>query len=439
MDNDSLAQPTPLSTLSGIFGELEGTLEVPDRPKLAAGYANIYHGIFLKPQGERVEVAVKEIRGLIPNDIDTDWGERDRRIDERMMQEVLVWNQRKHPNLYPLLGYCSQPQPRLVSPWSRHGNLSNYLAANSGLSELDKLQLIYQVGRGLEHLHSQTPPICYAGVKPQNVLINDHLEAALSDFCFSRVLTDLGKTGGSIAGVVFGENLNYAAGELYAGERPSPETDVYAFGGLILRAMSGKPPFYGLTPGRVLQLVVGGQLPEPQDHPKLPASDPLWSLMRSCWNRTPAGRPTMGAVVQQLRDCVSHEELKLRMSRPGSADLPSSVSEFHETQELTPSEKLHMARIKFTGLEAQSKDIPVSRNYIRAAAAIGLVLIEIAQIVDKDEEITNSLASHIWKLAILLEGLNNWSSSHPGLREETAPHIAEISSTRSRHVDNRFK
>ncbi|KIO28094.1 hypothetical protein M407DRAFT_231354 [Tulasnella calospora MUT 4182] len=220
---------------------------------------------------------------------------------QHIKQEVFVWNQTKHPNLYPLLGYRSQPAPRLISPWSRHGSIKDYLTANPELSLLNKLRLIYQAACGLDYLHSQDPPICHSAVKPESLLINDRLEAALSDFVLSRVLTRLGVASGYTVSAAFTETLHYTAGEILTGEKPNLETDVYAFGGLILTVMSEKPPFSGLTPARIVQLAVGGQMPEPEDHPKLPPSDPLWSLMRRCWNKAPAERPTMHEVLHEVR------------------------------------------------------------------------------------------------------------------------------------------
>lgn len=95
---------------------------------------------------------------------------------------------------------------------------------------------MYQVALGLDHLHSQSPPIYHGAIKPENVLINDRLEATLSDFGLSRLLRDLGQSDGvtgptrDTAQVTF----NYTAPELFAGQAPGRETDVYAFGGLIL-------------------------------------------------------------------------------------------------------------------------------------------------------------------------------------------------------------
>ncbi|KAG8913837.1 hypothetical protein FRC00_001483 [Tulasnella sp. 408] len=109
---------------------------------------------------------------------------------------------------------------------------------------------------------------------------------------------------------------------------------------------------------------------------------------------------------------------------------------------------LDTARVIFTNLQAESKDIPVTGKYIEAVAAIGLVLLEITQvtlghraqlvaplsltknhkIVKKDEEIASSLGSHIWPLAILLEGLSKRSRSSQGFKEETTTQVAGIRS-----------
>lgn len=68
------------------------------------------------------------------------------------------------------------------------------------------------------------------------MLINDRLEAALSDFGLSRVLTGLGTPMTFRTGEGGRGHFNYMAGELFTGETPRPDSksDVYAFGGLIL-------------------------------------------------------------------------------------------------------------------------------------------------------------------------------------------------------------
>lgn len=102
------------------------------------------------------------------------------------------------------------------------------------------LSQIYQAAYGLEHLHSRTPPISHADVKPENVLVNDWCEAVLSDFGLSRVLHGLDIPSGFTTSETVKGTFRYKARELFDGEQPTCESDVYAFGGLVLTVSSCK-------------------------------------------------------------------------------------------------------------------------------------------------------------------------------------------------------
>ncbi|KIO22919.1 hypothetical protein M407DRAFT_215698, partial [Tulasnella calospora MUT 4182] len=188
----------------------------------------------------------------------------------------------------------------LISHWCRYGNLNDYLGANQGLTRCDKLRLIFQTACGLEHLHSRNPPICHADIKPENVLINDWNGPAVSDFGLSRVLQDVEVRSGFTTSETVKGSVRYMARELFSGQKPSLETDVYAFGGLILTVMSGKAPFDGLLHHVILRRVMNDEPPIPEDHPYLPAHDPLWKLMRRCWSYDSTVRPTMQEVLQEV-------------------------------------------------------------------------------------------------------------------------------------------
>ncbi|KAG9041360.1 hypothetical protein FS837_012372, partial [Tulasnella sp. UAMH 9824] len=71
MDTESLVQPTRRLMFFETAEELEGYLHVPELPEVSAGYADIYHGVWIGPQGQQVEVAIKELKTLIPKDRQT--------------------------------------------------------------------------------------------------------------------------------------------------------------------------------------------------------------------------------------------------------------------------------------------------------------------------------------------------------------------------------
>ncbi|KIO17165.1 hypothetical protein M407DRAFT_33188 [Tulasnella calospora MUT 4182] len=60
MDTESLVQPNRKLMFFETVEELLGQLQIPDRPEASAGYADIYHGVWINPQVQQVEVAIKE-------------------------------------------------------------------------------------------------------------------------------------------------------------------------------------------------------------------------------------------------------------------------------------------------------------------------------------------------------------------------------------------
>lgn len=69
--------------------------------------------------------------------------------------------------------------------------------------------------------------------------------------------------------------------------------------------MSGKAPFEGDPPVSFVLRVVQGEHPKTQSHPNLPSWDPLWGLMRECWDLVPQNRPAMNVVVAEVRIAIT--------------------------------------------------------------------------------------------------------------------------------------
>ncbi|KAG9026829.1 hypothetical protein FS837_004494 [Tulasnella sp. UAMH 9824] len=251
MERESLLQPTRELMFFETDPELPGQLQVPERPRAHGGGADIYQGTWISPRGQQLNVAVKELKDLIPNDRQTD--------------------------------------PAAL---------------------IRKRDTIFQAACGLEYLHAQTPPVCHADIKPENVLVNDLFRAVLSDFGLSRVLGGVGYHSGFTTSNTVKGTYNYTAPELFNDDNPRPtlNTDVYAFGGLILTVLSGKPPFYGLQQAVILRRVIKNQQPRQEDHRELSPSDPLWSLMRRCWNMIPGTRPPMQEVLREVS--ISMDSIK---------------------------------------------------------------------------------------------------------------------------------
>lgn len=81
MATGSLVQPGRQLASIETDRELTGALEVSDRPGVSGGYADIYHGFWTNAQGKRVEVAVKELKTLVPRNQQTNQDELMRRAE----------------------------------------------------------------------------------------------------------------------------------------------------------------------------------------------------------------------------------------------------------------------------------------------------------------------------------------------------------------------
>lgn len=62
----------PGVVLTQIQPELDGELRIPEKPILKGGYADIYKGTWTRPDGIKVDVAIKTLRTATPASITTD-------------------------------------------------------------------------------------------------------------------------------------------------------------------------------------------------------------------------------------------------------------------------------------------------------------------------------------------------------------------------------
>ncbi|KAJ7043517.1 kinase-like domain-containing protein [Mycena alexandri] len=132
----------------------------------SGGFSVVYKGRWLTRD---MDVAVKVFR------------ENDNVINE-LLDEVFIWRSFSHPNLHPFLGAAPFEQPAfVVSPFCANGNALEYLAKNPNA---DKMQILHDIGRGMEYLHGQN--VVHGDLKARNVLINDEGHALVADFGLAK-------------------------------------------------------------------------------------------------------------------------------------------------------------------------------------------------------------------------------------------------------------
>lgn len=165
--------------------------------------------------------------------------------DREFTAEMETIGKIKHRNLVPLLGYCKVGEERLlVYEYMRYGSLEDVLhdQKKSGIKLNWSVRRKIAIGaaRGLAFLHHNcTPHIIHRDMKSSNVLLDENLEARVSDFGMARLMSamDTHLSVSTLAGTP-----GYVPPEYYQSFRCSTKGDVYSYGVVLLELLTGKRP-----------------------------------------------------------------------------------------------------------------------------------------------------------------------------------------------------
>ncbi|KAK1380688.1 Non-specific serine/threonine protein kinase [Heracleum sosnowskyi] len=167
--------------------------------------------------------------------------------DREFMAEMETLGKIKHRNLVPLLGYCKIGEERLlVYEFMEFGSLEEMLHGRSKtrdrrfLTWKDRKKIARGAAKGLCFLHHNCiPHIIHRDMKSSNVLLDNELEARVSDFGMARLISalDTHLSVSTLAGTP-----GYVPPEYYQSFRCTAKGDVYSFGVVLLELVTGKRP-----------------------------------------------------------------------------------------------------------------------------------------------------------------------------------------------------
>ncbi|KAL1337475.1 hypothetical protein HN51_032158 [Arachis hypogaea] len=165
--------------------------------------------------------------------------------DREFTAEMETIGKIKHRNLVPLLGYCKVGEERLlVYDYMKYGSLEDVLhdqkKAGIKLNWAVRRKIAIGAARGLAFLHHNCiPHIIHRDMKSSNVLLDENLEARVSDFGMARLMSamDTHLSVSTLAGTP-----GYVPPEYYQSFRCSTKGDVYSYGVVLLELLTGKRP-----------------------------------------------------------------------------------------------------------------------------------------------------------------------------------------------------
>ncbi|XP_078139454.1 receptor-interacting serine/threonine-protein kinase 3-like [Centroberyx gerrardi] len=270
--------------------------------------------------------------------------------DGALWHEANHMEQASNPFVLRLLGVYSGFPPGessvrlgIVMEFMERDSLQSLQQALSGPPPWPlAFRLAHQVALGMNFLHKLTPPLLHKDLKPSNVLLDEDLNAKLTDFGLSRVSTsDLnssrftaGEEGGSLA---------YMPPEAFdPSYEPVRAYDTYSYGILLWSILTGKDPYPAAPYSRVaLRIPLGDRPPcEEIDQRKADGIGELVDLMKRCWVHEPSERPTFEqccAVTERVylkhKDRIRNAVTQVLSKSESEVDhLPSSArvpSSFH--------------------------------------------------------------------------------------------------------------
>ena len=208
--------------------------------------------------------------------------------EQRFRDEYMIVFNCHHTNLiHPTHFSIFRETPYLVLPYCKLGS-SELLIGN--LLENEKIwKYIKDVASGLAYLHALTPPIIHQDIKPANILLDDTLHYAITDFGISSQK-------GGVHGFYYDEGnsgtLAYMAPERFQeGTEPIPQSDIWAFGATLCEILTGKVPF-GEEGGK-------NQMESNAEMPVIPnVSSDIQRLIHACLSKEPGDRPSAEQIIK---------------------------------------------------------------------------------------------------------------------------------------------
>ncbi|XP_038724919.1 G-type lectin S-receptor-like serine/threonine-protein kinase LECRK3 [Tripterygium wilfordii] len=153
--------------------------------------------------------------------------------EKEFKAEVNVIGQTHHKNLVRLIGYCDDGQHRLlVYEFLSNGTLSSFLFESKPKPNWNlRIRIAFGIARGLLYLHEEcNTQIIHCDIKPQNILLDDHYNARISDFGLAKLLMiDQSHTHTAIRGT-----KGYVAPEWFRNMPITVKVDVYSYGVMLL-------------------------------------------------------------------------------------------------------------------------------------------------------------------------------------------------------------
>ncbi|KAK7274409.1 hypothetical protein RIF29_15495 [Crotalaria pallida] len=283
------------------------------------GYGSIFKGIL-----RHTKVAIKVLH---PDSMQG---------PSEFQQEVDVLSKIRHPNLITLIGACPESWT-LVYEYLPNGSLEDRLCCKDNTPPLSwqaRIRIAAELCSALIFLHSSKPhSIVHGDLKPSNVLLDANLVSKLSDFGICRILSCCNSSSNSTTQFLITDpkgTFAYMDPEFLASGELTPKSDLYSFGIILLRLLTGRSALgiakevkYALDTGKLKSLLdpLAGDWPFVQ-------AEQLTRLALRCCEMNRKSRPDLYSDVWKMLESMRASFGSTNIFRQGSQGLYNPPSHF---------------------------------------------------------------------------------------------------------------
>lgn len=302
---DQLEQDQPLMTNSFLDSELVSILVqekiLIDKNRLTLGhvlgsgqFGRVYKG-FLKidETGEHTAVAVKTLHNR------SSWD--DAMDNKAFLEEGLMMKDFQHENVLTLIGVAldSNGLPMVITPFMLYGDLKSYISDEvSSPTVKELIEFGIQVAKGMAYLSNLK--FVHRDLAARNCMLDENLVVKIADFGLSRDIYE--------SDYYSSDNMKtklpvkWMALESLESRIYNTKTDVWSYGILLWELMTrGVVPYPDVDNFDLYSyLTEGRRMMRPKYCPMI-----LYKIMLSCWEQSPALRPTFNELVSQVSDVIN--------------------------------------------------------------------------------------------------------------------------------------
>jgi len=200
----------------------------------------------------------------VPETLGLDTGKKQEYI-KRLLQEAKAAGNLQHPNIVTVFDAGeSELGPFIAMEYLDGVTLKEVLTTGKKLSIPQLVELVRQVGEGLDYVHARS--IVHRDIKPANLMIVENNLIKIMDLGIARLpFSDLTREGRLVG------SPSYMSPEQLQGESLDGRSDLFSLAIVVYQAATGKKPFPGQNIQEICWRIIHDEwVPATEAEPSLP-------------------------------------------------------------------------------------------------------------------------------------------------------------------------